>query len=56
MDILSIILIVFGLILFETVSSIDNAVINAQVLSTMSERARRWFLLWGLLPLPYLYR
>lgn len=48
MDILSIILIVLGLVLFETVSSIDNAIINAQVLSTMKEWARRWFLLWGL--------
>ncbi len=56
MDILSIILIVSGLILFETVSSIDNAVINAQVLSTMSERARRWFLLWGLLIAVFLLR
>ena len=49
MDILSGILIVLGLILFETVSSLDNAVINAQVLSTMSQRARRWFLVYGLI-------
>jgi len=49
MDILSIILIVAGLCLFETITSIDNAIINAEVLSTMSEKARRWFLLWGLL-------
>src|SRR3990170_7568628 len=56
MDVFSIILIIFGLILFETVSSIDNAVINAQVLSTMSERARRWFLLWGLLIAVFLLR
>ena len=48
MDILSIILIVAGLCLFETISSIDNAIINAEVLSTMGERARSWFLLWGL--------
>ena len=56
MDILSIVLIIAGLILFETVSSIDNAVINAQVLSTMSERARRWFLIWGLLIAVFLLR
>lgn len=56
MDILSIILIVGGLVLFETVSSIDNAVINAEVLSTMSQRARRWFLLWGLLIAVFLLR
>ncbi len=48
MDIFSIILIVVGLILFETISSIDNAVINAEVLSTMSMRARKWFLFYGL--------
>ena len=49
MDIFGIILTVAGLALFETVSSIDNAVINAEVLSTMSKRAQRWFLLWGLI-------
>jgi hypothetical protein len=49
MDILSIILVVAGLCLFETITSIDNAIINAEVLFTMSERARRWFLIWGLL-------
>ncbi len=49
MDFLSIVLIVAGLILFETVSSVDNAIINAEVLSTMGQKARRWFLLWGLL-------
>ncbi len=56
MDILSVVLIIFGLVLFETVSSIDNAVINAQVLSTMSERAKRWFLTWGLLIAVFLMR
>ncbi|MBI2012122.1 DUF475 domain-containing protein [Candidatus Daviesbacteria bacterium] len=49
MDIFSILLVVIGLSLFEIVSSIDNAVINAQVLSTMGERAKRWFLIWGIL-------
>lgn len=43
------ILTVMGLCLFETISSIDNAVINAEVLGTMSKKGRRWFLLWGLL-------
>lgn len=56
MDIISIILIVFGLVLFETVSSIDNAIINAQVLSTMGQRARRWFLIWGMLIAVFLIR
>ncbi|MFH1224263.1 MAG: DUF475 domain-containing protein [Candidatus Diapherotrites archaeon] len=49
MDLLSIILTVAGLCLFEAICSIDNAIINADVLSTMKEKARRWFLLWGLL-------
>ncbi len=49
MDILSILLIIAGLCLFETITSIDNAIINAEVLSTMSQKARRWFLVWGLL-------
>ncbi len=48
MDLFSIVLIIAGLILFETITSIDNAIINAEVLSTMSIRAKRWFLLWGL--------
>lgn len=38
---------VLGLCLFEIISSIDNAVINAEVLSTMGKKGRRWFLLWG---------
>lgn len=48
MDIFSAVLIVVGLILFEVVSSIDNAVINAEVLSTMGARARKFFLTWGI--------
>ena len=49
MELLFVILTIVGLIAFETVSSIDNAVINAEVLGTMSKRARRWFLLWGII-------
>ena len=56
MDILSIILIIAGLCLFETITSIDNAIINAEVLSTMSERTRRWFLVYGLLFAVFAYR
>lgn len=48
MDISSIILIILGLFLFEAMSSIDNAIINAEVLSTMGEKAKRWFLTWGI--------
>lgn len=42
------ILIVLGLVVFETVASIDNAVINAEVLSTMGAKARRFFMTWGI--------
>jgi uncharacterized protein len=49
MNIFSIIIIVAGLCLFETISSIDNAIVNAEVLSTMGKKGRRWFLLWGFL-------
>lgn len=39
---------ILGLTLFEAVSSVDNAIINAEVLATMGARARRWFLTWGM--------
>jgi hypothetical protein len=56
MDIFSMILVVLGLCLFETISSIDNAIINAEVLSTMQKWARRLFLTWGLLFAVFLLR
>ena len=56
MDIFSLIFIVIGLCLFETITSIDNAIINAEVLSTMQAKARRWFLVWGLFIAVFLVR
>src|SRR5688500_4812971 len=53
---LNAVLVVAGLCLFETITSIDNAIINAEVLTTMGERARRWFLLWGILIAVFLVR
>ncbi|MEI7810542.1 MAG: DUF475 domain-containing protein [bacterium] len=47
--ILSAIFTIIGLSLFETISSVDNAIINAEVLDTMGAKARKWFLLWGLI-------
>lgn len=44
-----IILTILGLTLFEIITSVDNAVINAEVLSTMGKKARRFFLFWGIL-------
>jgi uncharacterized protein len=43
------IIVILGLSLFEIVSSIDNAIVNAHVLKTIPERYRRFFLVWGLL-------
>ncbi len=45
----AVLLTILGLSLFEIVTSIDNAIINAEVLRGMSRKARRWFLLWGFL-------
>ena len=42
------IFIIIGLGLFEMITSIDNAVINAEVLSTVSQKMRRLFLTWGI--------
>ena len=56
MSIFSLITIILGLGLFETVTSIDNAIINADVLATMRPKARRWFLVWGLLIAVFLVR
>ncbi len=47
---------ILGLGLFETISSIDNAIINAEVLNTMKPKARRWFLIWGILIAVFLVR
>lgn len=49
MEFIYVILTILGLSLFEIITSIDNAIINAEVLSSMSMRARRWFLLWGII-------
>lgn len=48
--------IVFGLTLFEVISSVDNAIVNAHVLKTLPEKFRKFFLLWGLLFAVFLVR
>ncbi|HOX29898.1 MAG TPA: DUF475 domain-containing protein [Candidatus Paceibacterota bacterium] len=48
MDILSAFIVIFGLVIFEIVNSVDNAIVNAYVLRTMNERWRKIFLFWGL--------
>ncbi|MFA6533976.1 MAG: DUF475 domain-containing protein [Patescibacteria group bacterium] len=42
-------IVILGLVVFEVISSVDNAVINAHVLKTLPERFRKIFLFWGLL-------
>ena len=54
--IIKLVVVTLGLVLFEVISSIDNAVINAQVLTTVSARAKRWFLTWGLFVSVFLVR
>ncbi len=49
MEVIAAVLTVLGLALFEIISSIDNAIINAEVLGTMGDRARKWFLFWGII-------
>ncbi len=43
------ILVILGLALFEIVNSIDNAIINAEILQTMGKKSQKWFLTWGFL-------
>lgn len=56
MNIFALLSTVVGLSLFETVSSIDNAIVNAEVLSTMGQKARRWFMVYGLFIAVFLVR
>jgi hypothetical protein len=42
-------IIIFGLCLFEVISSVDNAIINAHVLRTLPDKYRKFFLFWGLI-------
>ena len=49
MEIAYAVLVIVGLVAFETVASIDNAIINADIFSTTKAWARRWFLTWGII-------
>ncbi|MBI2626520.1 MAG: DUF475 domain-containing protein, partial [Candidatus Nealsonbacteria bacterium] len=50
------IIIIIGLIVFEIVNSIDNAIVNAHVLKTMSVKWRKIFLLWGIVTAVFIVR
>ena len=45
-----------GLIVFEVISSVDNAIVNAHILKTLPEKFRKFFLFWGLLFAVFLMR
>jgi len=53
---LSAIITIVGLLVLEVVQSVDNAIVNAHMLKTMSPRARKWFLLWGILTAVFVVR
>ena len=42
-------IVIIGLIGFEVISSVDNAIVNANILKTMPLKYRKIFLVWGLL-------
>jgi uncharacterized protein len=56
LDITSILIIILGLAIFESITSIDNAIINAEIVQGMQPRARRWFLTWGIFVAVFLVR
>lgn len=53
---ITVIIIILGLVVFEIVNSIDNAIVNAHVLKTMSEKWRKIFLFWGILTAVFIMR
>jgi len=56
MGFFSILLTIVGLSAFETISSVDNAIINAEVLSTMKPKYQRRFLVRGILIAVFIVR
>lgn len=50
------IIIILGLVVFEIVSSVDNAIVNAHVLKTMSQKWRKIFLFWGIITAVFIIR
>ncbi len=53
---LNILITILGLCIFEIISSVDNAIVNASFLTKMSAKARRWFLIWGVLVAVFVVR
>lgn len=53
---ISAIIIIIGLVVFEIISSIDNAIVNAHVLKTMTAKWRKIFLFWGIITAVFVIR
>jgi len=53
---ISVLIIILGLIIFEVVNSVDNAIVNAYILKTMSIKWRKVFLFWGILTAVFIVR
>ncbi|MGI6341067.1 MAG: DUF475 domain-containing protein [Minisyncoccales bacterium] len=47
---------ILGLCVFEVICSIDNAVVNANVLKTIGKKQRKFFFTWGLFIAVFLVR
>jgi hypothetical protein len=45
---LHLLIVIVGLCLFEIISSVDNAIVNANILKTMPKKYQRIFLVWGI--------
>ena len=56
MELFQILIILMGLVLFEIINSVDNAIINAEILTTMSKPARKWFLIVGVFTAVFVVR
>ncbi|GIW66990.1 MAG: hypothetical protein KatS3mg095_0888 [Candidatus Parcubacteria bacterium] len=54
--ILQFLIIILGLSLFEVISSIDNAIINAHILKTLPDKYKKIFLTWGIFFAVFLIR
>jgi hypothetical protein len=52
----NLLIVTLGLALFEVISSVDNAVVNAHILKTLPEKYRKIFLFWGLLVAVFVVR
>lgn len=47
---------ILGLCVFEVICSIDNAIVNANILKTVGEKQKKFFFTWGLLIAVFLVR